>query len=104
MNDIALPQRETPDSLMLYGFWYRALPSERVSGNQLHKAMLLETPLAIGRDRQGRPFVGAAGSFPVLLLAIWGKRTNAWGALACMTTGFVVTALPVGAASIPVDR
>ena len=36
---------------------------------------------------------GAAGSFPVLVLAIWGKRTNAWGALACMTTGFVVTAL-----------
>ena len=29
----------------------------------------------------------------MLLLAIWGKRTNAWGALACMTTGFVVTAL-----------
>ena len=29
----------------------------------------------------------------VLVLAIWGKRTNAWGALACMTTGFVVTAL-----------
>jgi cation/acetate symporter len=36
---------------------------------------------------------GAAGSFPVLVLAIWGKRTNAWGALACMATGFVVTAL-----------
>jgi cation/acetate symporter len=38
---------------------------------------------------------GAAGSFPVLLLAIWGKRTNAWGALACLTAGFVVTALTV---------
>ena len=36
---------------------------------------------------------GAAGSFPVLLLAIWGKRTNAWGALACMAAGFVVTAV-----------
>ena len=35
----------------------------------------------------------ASGSFPVMLLAIWGKRTNAWGALAGMTTGFVVTAL-----------
>ena len=56
MNDISSPQRETPDSLMLYGFWYRALPSDRVSGDQLRKAMLLETPLAIGRDRQGRPF------------------------------------------------
>jgi cation/acetate symporter len=38
---------------------------------------------------------GAAGSFPVLLLAIWGKRTNAWGALSCLTAGFVVTALTV---------
>ena len=52
MNDIALPQREAPDSLMLYGFWYRALPGEQVSGNQLQKAMLLEIPLVIGRDRK----------------------------------------------------
>ena len=51
-----LPQRQTPDSLMLHGFWYRALPSERVARNRLHKAMLLETPLVVGRDREGRPF------------------------------------------------
>jgi cation/acetate symporter len=36
---------------------------------------------------------GAAGSFPVLLLAIWTERTSQWGALASMVTGFVVTAL-----------
>src|SRR5580700_4498701 len=48
--------RQMPDSLMLRGFWYRALPSAQVSRNRLHKAMLLETPLVIGRDRQGRPF------------------------------------------------
>jgi cation/acetate symporter len=35
----------------------------------------------------------AAGSFPVLLLAIWVERANQWGALASMVTGFVVTAL-----------
>ena len=35
--------------------------------------------------------LSAATSFPVLLLAIWVKRTNAWGALAGMITGFVVT-------------
>jgi len=35
--------------------------------------------------------LGASTSFPVLLLAIWVKRTNAWGALAGMITGFVVT-------------
>jgi cation/acetate symporter len=35
--------------------------------------------------------LAAATSFPVLLLAIWVKRTNAWGALATMITGLVVT-------------
>ena len=47
-------QRQTPDSLMLYGFWYRALAGKQVSRNQLHKVTLLETPLVIGRDHQGR--------------------------------------------------
>ena len=50
------PERQTPDSLMLYGFWYRALPSDRVHRNRLEPAMLLETPLVIGRDQQGRAF------------------------------------------------
>src|SRR5271167_521957 len=50
------PQRETPDSLMMFGFWYRALPSTQVTRNRLHKAMLLEVPLVLGRDAQGRPF------------------------------------------------
>jgi phenylpropionate dioxygenase-like ring-hydroxylating dioxygenase large terminal subunit len=56
MTEISPPQREMPDSLMLYRFWYRALPARQVRGNHLSKAMLLETPLAIGRDRQGLPF------------------------------------------------
>src|SRR5271169_865527 len=50
------PLRQAPDSLMLYGFWYRALPGAQVSRNRLHKAMLLETPLVIGRDREGKAF------------------------------------------------
>jgi len=50
------PQRQTPDTLMLPGFWYRALPGDRVRGNHLEKAMLLEIPLVLGRDPQGRPF------------------------------------------------
>ena len=41
---------------MLHGFWYRALPSDQVRRNELHKAMLLETPLVIGRDKSGRAF------------------------------------------------
>jgi phenylpropionate dioxygenase-like ring-hydroxylating dioxygenase large terminal subunit len=50
------PQRQTPDSLMLSGFWYRALPSDLVQKNRLQKAMLLEIPLVVGRDPQGLPF------------------------------------------------
>ena len=55
MKDSPL-QCQAPDSLMLFGFWYRALPSERVRRRKLAKAMLLETPLVIGRDAQGRAF------------------------------------------------
>ncbi|HEY6338291.1 MAG TPA: Rieske (2Fe-2S) protein, partial [Candidatus Sulfotelmatobacter sp.] len=50
------PQRQTPDSLMLPGFWYRALPADRVQRNRLYQATLLEIPLLIGRDRQGHSF------------------------------------------------
>ncbi len=56
MSELDIPQRQMPDSLMLPGFWYRALPGHQVSRNRLHKATLLETPLVIGRDQQGRPF------------------------------------------------
>ena len=56
MPDLDAPQRQTPDSLMLFGFWYRALPADQVSSGHLHKATLLEVPLVIGRDKQGSPF------------------------------------------------
>src|ERR1700723_3079389 len=56
LPELDSPQRQTPDSLMLPGFWYRALPADRVGRNQLHPATLLEIPLIVGRDRQGRPF------------------------------------------------
>ncbi len=49
-------QRQMPDSLMLRGFWYRALPGDQVRRNELRKAMLLEIPLVIGRDKSGRAF------------------------------------------------
>jgi phenylpropionate dioxygenase-like ring-hydroxylating dioxygenase large terminal subunit len=57
MPELDSPQRQATDSLMLTGFWYRALPADHVHRNQLHKAMLLEIPLVIGRDHAGRPFV-----------------------------------------------
>src|SRR5580700_11215818 len=56
MSELEAPQRQTPDSLMLFSFWYRALPSEQVTRDHLHKAILLEVPLVIGRDGQGKPF------------------------------------------------
>jgi phenylpropionate dioxygenase-like ring-hydroxylating dioxygenase large terminal subunit len=55
MNE-ADAQRQAPDSLMLFGFWYRAMPSGKLTRNRLHKATLLETPLVVGRDRRGKPF------------------------------------------------
>ena len=56
MSTAEMPRRELPDSLMLTGFWYRALPSDQLGRGTLHKATLLETPLVIGRDADGRPF------------------------------------------------
>jgi phenylpropionate dioxygenase-like ring-hydroxylating dioxygenase large terminal subunit len=50
------PDRHRLDSLMLFGFWYRAMPSGQLASNRLAKALLLETPLVLGRDRQGKPF------------------------------------------------
>ena len=43
-------------SQMLWGFWYPALPSARVRGRRLERAMLLEVPLVIGRDAAGKAF------------------------------------------------
>jgi phenylpropionate dioxygenase-like ring-hydroxylating dioxygenase large terminal subunit len=56
MPELDPPQRQATDAVMLTGFWYRALPADQVHRNRLHKAMLLEIPLVIGRDRAGRPF------------------------------------------------
>ena len=56
MPELDLPQRQATDTLMLTGFWYRALPGERVRRGHMQKAMLLEIPLVIGRDRAGHAF------------------------------------------------
>ncbi len=47
---------QTPDAEMLLGFWYPALRSAAVRGRKLAAAMLLETPLVLGRDAQGHAF------------------------------------------------
>lgn len=41
---------------MLTGFWYRALPSDRVPRRHLRKGTLLEIPMVIGRDAEGGVF------------------------------------------------
>lgn len=56
MTELSGPETQTPDALMLFGFWYRALPSARVPRGQLVKTLLLEIPMLIGRDPQGRVF------------------------------------------------
>src|SRR5256885_5644776 len=56
MTTADLLKREAPDPLMLTGFWYRALPSEKVKRGELCKSMLLEIPLVIGRDRNEKAF------------------------------------------------
>jgi phenylpropionate dioxygenase-like ring-hydroxylating dioxygenase large terminal subunit len=49
-------ERQTPDALMLFGFWYRAMPGDQLKRGALKKTMLLETPLVVGRDKDGRAF------------------------------------------------
>jgi phenylpropionate dioxygenase-like ring-hydroxylating dioxygenase large terminal subunit len=54
-NDSPL-QQQTPDELMLFGFWYRALPGDKVPRGEMLRVTLLEQPLVIGRDNQGKAF------------------------------------------------
>ncbi len=44
------------DAGFLWDFWYPALRSEAIRGQQLVTAMLLEVPLVLGRTTQGRAF------------------------------------------------
>src|SRR5258708_14618850 len=50
------PQQQTPDALLLHGFWYRAVPGDRVGRLAMEKAQLLGLPLVIGRDGNGKAF------------------------------------------------
>ena len=56
MSELDTPLRQIPDAVMLRGFWYRALPGAQVRKGELHRSTLLELPLVVGRDSQGRPF------------------------------------------------
>jgi phenylpropionate dioxygenase-like ring-hydroxylating dioxygenase large terminal subunit len=56
MPELEAPQKQTPDALMLFGFWYRALPRGLVQRGDLVKQTLLEIPLLLGRDTHGHAF------------------------------------------------
>src|ERR1700722_378701 len=56
MNDETPSKPRDPASEMLWGFWYPALRSDQLQGRKLERAMLLEVPLVIGRDKTGKPF------------------------------------------------
>ena len=44
------------DAGFLWDFWYPALRSDEIYGKNLATAMLLEVPLVIGRDGEGKVF------------------------------------------------
>jgi phenylpropionate dioxygenase-like ring-hydroxylating dioxygenase large terminal subunit len=56
MAQLQSQERQTPDSQMMFGFWYRALPSSQVLRRQLVKTLLLGIPIVMGRDGNGRAF------------------------------------------------
>ena len=78
-------QRQTPDALLLYGFWYRALPSDHVNRHGLRKTLLLGIPLVLGRDRGGRAFAfeGNASGVPIGHRAPEGGRVLRFRAQHC---------------------
>jgi phenylpropionate dioxygenase-like ring-hydroxylating dioxygenase large terminal subunit len=54
---VATPSIPKPvDDGFLRGFWYPALRSSQIRGNDLREAMLLDVPLVTGRTAAGQPF------------------------------------------------
>src|SRR5271170_196993 len=56
MNDSAAAPAAGRDVDFLLGFWYPAIRSNLVKRGEMQTALLLEIPLVIGRDAQGKPF------------------------------------------------
>jgi phenylpropionate dioxygenase-like ring-hydroxylating dioxygenase large terminal subunit len=58
LSQVTTSAATDPDakSTVLYGFWYPAMLSRDLRAGAIHAAMLLELPLAVGRDAQGRAF------------------------------------------------
>ncbi len=56
MSEIAGSKSNDGAGQMLWGFWYPALRSDQLQARRLRRAILLEVPLVLGRDKAGRPF------------------------------------------------
>jgi phenylpropionate dioxygenase-like ring-hydroxylating dioxygenase large terminal subunit len=56
MNETAPSKASDGAGQMLWGFWYPALRSDQLQTHRLMRAILLEAPLVLGRDKQGKPF------------------------------------------------
>ena len=76
MPEAESPERHAPDSLMLFGFWYRALPADKLEKDKLTKALLLETPLVLGRDSSDlRPLYFSLKALVESCASFFGKST-----------------------------
>ena len=56
MSEASPSQSSSHASEMLWEFWYPALRSAQLRGRKLTRAMLLDVPLALGRDSTGKSF------------------------------------------------
>src|SRR5271165_1999016 len=56
MSEASSSKSKSGASEMLWEFWYPALRSAQLRGQRLQRAMLLDVPLALGRDSAGKPF------------------------------------------------
>src|SRR3974390_3174687 len=53
---VSAPTEARADAGFLWDFWYPALRSDQIRGQQLATAMLLEVPLVLGRTTEGKSF------------------------------------------------
>jgi phenylpropionate dioxygenase-like ring-hydroxylating dioxygenase large terminal subunit len=56
MSEASPSQSSSHAREMLWEFWYPALRSAELRGRKLVRAVLLDVPLALGRDSAGKPF------------------------------------------------
>jgi phenylpropionate dioxygenase-like ring-hydroxylating dioxygenase large terminal subunit len=56
MTEAASSQNKNHAAEILWEFWYPAMRSSELRGTKLHRVMLLDVPLCIGRDSGGKPF------------------------------------------------